>query len=536
MLDGLYLSTSKTFPLTIADAWHHRCQKTPDQCFLIQDGHSVTYQQLDKLSEEAIDIFQQFGVEPFDIVAIQLRTSVTAVQLMIACLKQNIVVLPLDIHLSQQEVNYTIQKFQPKLILTDLDHEDLLMEAEFQGVKGNTAQIKLGQKLLAVAQYGLSEDNKPQSEVLSAQRDISEETAAILCTSGTTGFSKGVVLSNQNILYSELQFNRIYNIDHTAVSVLPSGFYHAIGFHHGLISTILAGSTLILIPHYTVNELRKAIEKYHCTHLVTVPTVAYDVLTWFRQPSTLTKMIVGGAVLSEAVLKQAKDKQLPIYNIYGLTESVPFLCTSPAYFEMHQGMTTAGYPIDGMRVQLVDAKGSPIQRTHQLGEIMVQGPTVFKGYYQDRRATQRVLTETGWLHTGDLGHMTADGGIAVDGRIKDLIIRGGENISTKIIEEILLKHPAIKEAAVVGVKDPRLGEIIGTCVVLNGQQSLLTLAQIKTFFEQQCIAKKFWPERLYIMSKLPKTSTGKIQKYLLVRMIQENVDTGFRDDINYDRK
>lgn len=510
MIGSYKLPTASTFPLTIAEVWQERCEKTPDKIFLAQADRQVTYREFDELSEHAAKFLDKLQLTAGDVVAVQMATCMTEVQLIIACLKRKITVLPLNPHLDQEEAVALIGRFQPDLIVTQADGRNSLSFENISQIDYMTNRIKLNQVPLIL----LEPTNKSNEE------HVKPAPAVILCTSGTTSYSKGVMLSNQNVLYSELQFNRMYGIESGDVQILPSGLYHAIGFHHGLVSTILAGSTLVLMQRYSVEGLQRLINRYYCTYLVTVPTVIYDILGWFKQPSTLTRVISGGARLGDDMMQKAKEVGLPVYNIYGLTESAPFLCTSPAYFKMKQGETTAGFPIDGVQVKLMDERQRQITAANRIGQIAVRGPVVFSGYYHDEAETKKALSLDGWFQTGDLGHWNDDDALEVDGRSKDMIIRGGENISAYIIEQKLLHHPGIKEAAVVGLKNSRLGEIIGAFVVMQPDYLPLTLTQVKQFFEKTDVAKKFWPEKLTVVATLPKTGSGKVRKHLLAKMVE----------------
>lgn len=505
MTNSNSLQTPSTFPLTIAAVWRKRCMKTPERTFLIQDRQRLTYQEVDQLSDEAIDLLDQFNIQTGDVVAVQLATSITAVQLMLACIKHNVTVLPLNPHLDPDETQALIDKMQPALMVTQSDGRNSLSlnncPAGYERQSIRLSQVPL--------QVMINHHKTPAAA--NAQHPV-----VILCTSGTTSFPKGVILSDQNVLYSELQFNRIYNITADDVQILPSGFYHAIGFHHGMVSTILAGSTLVLMRRYSSAALKRTIVTMHCTYLVTVPTVIYDILGWFKRPSALRFIISGGSPLSCDLIKRAKAVQLPVYNIYGLTECAPFLCTIPAYFETKHQQTTAGYPIDGVEVAILDDEGHQVTAEGQVGQIVVKGPVVFGGYYHEPVKTKQALDAAGWLKTGDLGHWNHDQAVAVDGRSKDIIIRGGENISAYVIERALLRHPHVQEAAAVGLKDHRLGEIIGVFIVTTPAHTVLTLDMLKHFLDGHGVAKKFWPERVKIVPSLPRTSSGKVKKRALV--------------------
>ena len=505
MTNSNHLPAPSTFPLTIAAAWRSRCLKTPGKTFLIEDQQRLSYQEVDQLSNDTTTLFDDFNIVPGDVVAVQLATSITAVQIMLACIKRGITVLPLNPHLDPDEPQALVDKMQPALMVTQSDGRNPL------SLNGDPAgYVRQTLRLSQVPVEVLTRQNK------SAGDPATPQPVVILCTSGTTSFSKGVALSDQNVLYSELQFNRIYGITKDDVVVMPSGFYHAIGFHHGMVSTILAGGTLVLMRHYSPAGLQRVMGSHHCTYLVTVPTVIYDVLEWFKRPSTLRFIISGGSPLSNDLIQQARAVQLPLYNIYGLTECAPFLCTTPAYFDMKRQQTTAGYPIDGVEVAVLDQQRQRITRSDQVGQIVVKGPVVFEGYYHDAEKTHQVLDAAGWLTTGDLGHWNGDQALVVDGRSKDIIIRGGENLSAYVIERELLHHPHVKEAAAVGLRDHRLGEIIGVFIVTTPGTTAVNLPTLQHFLAGRHVAKKFWPEKVMIVPSLPKTSSGKVKKRELI--------------------
>lgn len=519
------IAAVSAFPMTIAAVWKQRCRQTPQSPFLIQNKHQYSYQEVDELSNHAGELLDQFKLVAGSVVALQLATSVTEIQLMIACFKRKITVLPLNPHLDNEETEGLFAKMQPALIITKNDGRNSL-SLDNQVLNNYHRQtVRLSQVDLQVM--------ATSSKVVPMIN--SKLPAVILCTSGTTSSAKGVMLSNQNVLYSELQFNRIYGIQADDVQVLPSGLYHALGFHHGLISTILAGSTLVLIEHYSANNLRQAMLTYGCTYLVTVPTVIFDVFGWLKGSKTLRFIVSGGAPLGNELMRMACQLSVPVYNIYGLTECAPFVCTTPAYYKMKHGHTTGGYPIDGMTVAILNDQDQTIKQSNQEGRIVARGPVVFSGYYRDSKRTDQVLSSDGWLDTGDIGHWNSEHALEVDGRSKDIIIRGGENIPAYVVERELLKYPNIKEAAAVGIKDPRLGELIGAFVVLNASAATVTLTQVKQFLADHKVAKKVWPERLIIVDRLPKTSSGKAKKRVLVALLHSHIQSRPITDTHHGR-
>lgn len=498
---------------SLGERWRRRCRSTPGSVFLISEERELTYAEADRMADLAISILDQCHVRRGDVVGLQMETNLTYVIMLIACFKAELLTMPLSPRLNPDEACYLVEQMKPSLLVMDHDQGPLAMACRDGAHNYSGGKVQLNQRTLFI-QRRLSLSASPAEsgyDSLSA----ANRPAAILCTSGTTSYTKGCLLSNKNILASEISFNQIYEITDKDRLILASGFYHAIGFHHGIVSTFLAGGSMVLLGRYSSQAMMELTRRYCCTYTVTVPTVVYDLLAWYRPGDPLKRVISGGAPLSQDMLGMAWKSGLPLYNIYGLTECAPFSCTTPAYYRAHEGMTTAGFPICGTKIRLVDKTGRQVREWGRSGQILVQGPTVFQGYYRNPKETHKVLTSDGWFSTGDQGHMTPDGALVMDDRLKDMVIRGGENISTGLVESYLLGHPDIAEAAVVGVDDPRLGERIGAFIVMKTGKRPLELEQVKEYLASRGVIKKFWPEVLKVRKSLPRTSSGKIKKYLL---------------------
>lgn len=505
---------------TLSEAWANRCEQSPNHTFLIEDDRQITYGEMDQLIQKFIKFFEEVGVRPRDIVAIQLPTSLLSIKLIITCFKLNIVVMPLSTHLDIEEFQDILTSMKPKLLIlsSDILADYLNSGEQFSHYEGYVLPELC--KTVEKINYFVSS----RSEV----PDLAEDIAAILATSGTTGTPKGVLLSQENILYSEICFTQTFEIDEDDVLLLSLPVNHAIGFHHGIVSTILSGSTCVILESYDPKESMALIKQHHCTYTLSVPTTAYDLFMTTNENGFLKKIICGGSPISAQLLQESVSRNVPIYNVFGTTESVPFICTSPAYFEKKHG-TTAGFPINGVTVKLVNKRSQIITEPGHSGEVYVRGPIVFKGYFRNLRATQQVLSSDGWFRTGDLAHINEDGAIKVDGRINDLIMRGGENISAVLVEKFVSAYPKIQQVAAIGLKDKRLGERIGICVVPMEPQEQITLSEIKNFLMTKQVLKKYWPERLIICTRFPMTDSGKIRKNLL----KQHLDEYIRPNINH---
>ena len=212
---------------------------------------------------------------------------------------------------------------------------------------------------------------------------------------------------------------------------------------------------------------------------------------------------------------------LRVLNVYGSTESVPHMGTPLRPVSDHMD-SLALCPMPGIQVRVLDRQGRDVPQGEE-GEEVSYSPAVFMGYLREPELTAKVLQADGWFHSGDLCRRNADGTYSITGRLKDIIVRGGENISSLAVETVLLKHPKVKDAAVVGMPDERLQERICAYVVLHDKAEPLTFQEVFDFFLTQDIAKQKFPEHLEILDEMPRTASGKVRKTLLRQWIAEKL-------------
>lgn len=391
-MSGEIKEIKKSFK-TLSEAWASRCELSPTHTFLIEDGRRITYDEMDELTRKFIRFFDKVGVHARDIVVIQLPTSLLSIKLIITCFKLNVVVMPISVRLDTKEFQDILTSVNPKLVI--LSSNVLANYLTSGGNFGSYEGYVLPELCKTVEKVHYFISSQPKLTMLPP------DIAAILATSGTTGTPKGVLLSQENILYSETGFVHTFEIDQNDVLLLSLPVNHAIGFHHGIVSTILSGSCCVILESYDPKACLQLIKKYHCTYTLSVPTTAYDLFQATSEDGFLEKIICGGSPISRQLLNESVQRHVPIYNVYGTTESVPFICTTPAYFKAKHG-TTAGFPIQGVMVKLLDKQGQEIRDMNHSGEIVVKGPMVFKGYFNNPTATAEVLSKDGWFYTGDL--------------------------------------------------------------------------------------------------------------------------------------
>jgi long-chain acyl-CoA synthetase len=296
--------------------------------------------------------------------------------------------------------------------------------------------------------------------------------------------------------------------DDVVMGCLP--LFHAFGMTCGMNASIANGATLTLIPRFDPAKALRVIERDRVTVFEGVPTMysamlgvpdrtSYDV-------STLRTCVAGGAALPMEVLREFEEVfGCIVLEGYGLSESSPVASFNHPTAVRKPG--SIGTPIEGVRMRLVDERGAPVG-AGEIGEIQISGHNVMKGYWNKPDATAAAITADGWLSTGDMARQDDDGYYFIVDRKKDLLIRGGYNVYPREVEEVLYEHPAVSEAAVVGIPHPSLGEEIGAAVVLRAGQTV-TPDELRAFVKERIAAYKY-PRAVWIVDALPKGPTGKI--------------------------
>jgi long-chain acyl-CoA synthetase len=338
-----------------------------------------------------------------------------------------------------------------------------------------------------------------------------EDTAVILYTSGTTGTPKGAELTHSNLRRNVEAATALFDMspDDVVFGGLP--FFHSFGQTCALNATISRGGTITLLPRFEPEKAFEVIQRDKVTILEGVPTM-YSAL--INHPagdacdtSSLRVCVSGGSALPGEVLRGFEEKfDAAILEGYGLSETSPLASFNHPDRERKVG--SIGTPIEGVEMKVVDDDGKEVPQG-EVGEIAIKGHNVMKGYWQRDDATQEVMRD-GWFHTGDMATIDDDGYFFIVDRKKDLIIRGGYNVYPREIEEVLYEHPAVAEAAVVGVPHGELGEEVGAAVTLKEGESI-DEDTLRDFIKEQVAAYKY-PRQIWFVDELPKGPTGKILK------------------------
>lgn len=342
-----------------------------------------------------------------------------------------------------------------------------------------------------------------------------DDLAVLVYTSGTTADPKGVRHSNRTLL-SELVSSRMAREPlpgETVLSPWPPG--HVAGALT-MMRFLVEGTPLVLMDRWDASEAAMLIEREKVTSSSFTPFHLTGLLDAAerdgRDISSLTRCVVGAAPVPASLIERCAERGLRTFRSYGSSEH-PTVTAGNADDPLKKRLTTEGRLLPGTEVRFVDDDGFDVPEGAE-GEIVTRGPELFTGYHDPELDTAAFLPG-GWYRTGDVGRLDADGYLLITDRKKDIVIRGGENISSREVEDVLLGHPSMAEAAVVAAPDPRMGEIVCACIVTREGTAAPTLDELRAWFAAAGIARQKTPERIELLESLPRNATGKVLKELL---------------------
>ena len=523
---------------SLADYWQQTARAMPDKIAVVDNhGASYTYSALDHAASCLANWMLAKGIESGDRIAFQLPGWCEFTVIYLACLKIGAVSVPLLPSWREAELVWVLNKCQAKMFFAPTLFKqtrpvDLILPLQNQLPQ---LQQLVGVDKLAPATSALSlsqiiADNTPLTTAITVHGD---ELAAVLFTSGTEGLPKGVMLTHNNILASERAYCARLNLTWQDVFMMPAPLGHATGFLHGVTAPFLIGARSVLLDIFTPDACLALLEQQRCTCMLCATPFVYDLLNLLeKQPADLSALrffLCGGTTIPKKVARECQQRGIKLLSVYGSTESSPHAVVNlddPLSRFMH----TDGYAAAGVEIKVVDDARKTLPPGCE-GEEASRGPNVFMGYFDEPELTARALDEEGWYYSGDLCCMDEAGYIKITGRKKDIIVRGGENISSREVEDILLQHPKIHDACVVAMPDERLGERSCAYVVLKAPHHSLSLEEVVAFFSRKRVAKYKYPEHIVVIEKLPRTASGKIQKFLLRKDIMRRLTQDVCEEI-----
>jgi cyclohexanecarboxylate-CoA ligase len=500
-----------------------------------------SFAELERASIRAAVGLAAMGVKRGDVVSFQLPNRWEFIALYVACTRVGAICNPLLPIYRSRELRFMLAQAESAIMFIPESFRGVDYSEMIDALRPELPKLRevivLDKSPAGLPEMLFADGSLDEAGVSEAharlQRPHPNDITEILYTSGTTGQPKGV-MHTHNTLYSLVEeYIRTLDLTSDDVVLQSAPIAHQAGLLHGVLMPIMLGGTVVLQDVWDPEMAVRLIEEHAATHIHAATPFLADLADCAavdnHDISSLRTFVCAGAPIPRALVRRAVERlDIDVIASWGMTEVGTATCTR-RQDPPERIFGTDGGPMGGTEFRVVNDAGEPLPPGTD-GRLQVRGMSLFVGYL--KRPDLDALEEGGWFDTGDVARMDGDGYIRITGRIKDLIIRGGQNVPIVEIEEQLLRHPAVKETAIVGIPDPRLGERACAFVVLKPSQNL-TFADMICFLKEAGTATPFLPERLEIIEEMPRTASGKLQKFML-----REIAAGFAasDDDNKDRK
>jgi long-chain acyl-CoA synthetase len=495
--------------MTLVELFANSVARVPERPAVVFRDRRLTYRELDRLAGAVSGLLQEMGVGARDRVVLMSPNVPEFGAGYLGILMAGATVVPLNPLLKEEEVRYVLED-SSAVAMVGLGASLPLLRAARAGLARRCPILCLdGPVEREAGDLFLPEAVQDRVRFLVVS-GTAEDVAVCLYTSGTTGRPKGALLSHRNLMANVESFRAVLHVTEDDVFLAALPLFHAYGATVLFLEPLSMGATIVVEPRFVPEAVLRAMVQHRVTLFAGVPSM-YAVLVGSPRLagdfSSLRLCISGGAPLPVAVAEAFEAKYgIPIYEGYGPTECAPVLTVNPPFGKRKLG--SVGPPIPQVDLRIVDDQGNRLP-PGEVGEIVARGPNVMQGYLNRPAETAEVLRD-GWYHTGDLGRVDEDGYYYIVDRKTDLILVGGLNVYPREVELVLAGHPAVAEAAVVGVPDPIRGEAPKAFVILrDGQQ---VAAQDLLQWCRQRLANYKVPRTIAVVADLPRTVTGKILK------------------------
>ena len=501
--------------MTLGNLVEKQAQQYPEKIFLYWQDDTVTYAQLNEITNKIANMLHDLGIRKGDVVSVLLPNMPEYVYLYLGLPKLGAIVGPVNALFKAREIKFVVGHSEAKILVT-IPRFMEIVNAIRNDLPCLEHVIVIGEPTEGSLNYHDLMEKSTATAPRSVTIDEKEDPAAILYTSGTTGFPKGVLQTHFNIKRNAEMIIGHLNIDasedHRFMLILP--LFHVNAQIVTIMSPLTLGASTILTSGFSAKTHWETVAKYRAPTFSAVPTILSILL---RMPyegldlSSIKWVICGAAPLPIEVMKAFESTfKCNVVEGYGLTEGT---CASscnplPTETEDKRKVGSIGVALPDTEMKIVDDSGNEMP-ARETGEILCKGDNVMKGYFKNPEANAETLKD-GWLYTGDLGYVDDDGFFYIVGRKKDLIIRGGENIYPREVEEVLYAHPGVTEAAVIGVYDKIYGEVPKAFIVMKKDHTA-SEDQILQHCRENLADFKV-PQYVEFRSELPKNPTGKIMK------------------------
>lgn len=517
---------------TITDYLDEMVHRGPDKVAFVDSRRQVTYGQLKQEVDRCALGLLELGVRPGDVVSFQLPNWIEWVVVHYAGTRIGAVSNPLIPIYRAREVGFMVGLAQSKVIVVPKAFRGFDYPAMVAGLRAEWPSLASVLVVDGDDSPGTTswsdfmatpwEEQRDPAELTALRPDPNEVTLLIF-TSGTTGEPKGVMHTHNTVVAANNPLPDRLGISSDSVIHMASTLAHLTGFLYGARLPVQNGATCVLQDVWDPARFVELVEQHGITYTSAATPFLHDLLNAPNRTehdlSSLQRFCCMGAPIPRVMVREAKEKLPTLTVLGGWGQSENGLVTLGIPGDPDEKIIeTDGYPWPGMRIRVADYEGNELPPGTE-GRLQVVGPFLFVGY-AERLDMTRESFDGEWFDTGDLARIDADGYLRISGRTKDVIIRGGENIPVSYVENVLYENPKLESVAVVAIPDPRLQERACACVVLKPGVEGFTFEELQQFMAAKGVAKNYWPERLEVLRELPKTPSGKIQKYHLREQVR----------------
>jgi acyl-CoA synthetase (AMP-forming)/AMP-acid ligase II len=501
----------------VATLLNRRAKERPEQVAYWDSSRSITYAELARSTASIAANLTKAGVHEGDRVAVYLPNGVDWVEACFATLRAGAVFVPISYDAAEGEISYRLSDAGCGAIVTTAARKELVMK--IAGETGiSPALIYAGpdapQAGMAMADLAAGASAAPLDP------DDIDRSSFILYTSGTTGRAKGVLLSVRGMLWvAAASWMPICELSEKDVVLSPLPLFHSYALNLSVLSIVAAGASAHLLERFSPQQVLELMQSGKYTFFPGVPTMFHYLLHRARESNierlgNIRLCFTAGAIMPATLNAAFEDHfKVPLLDGYGITETSTVVTMN--WLRGARPLGSCGLPLPGLAVRIINPSTLEDVGLGEEGELIVRGPLLMQGYH-NKPAETAAAVRKGWYHTGDLARSDPAGYLTITGRIKELIIRGGQNIAPAEIEEVVVRHPQVRDCAVVGIKHEALGEV--PCLFVVPKEDGLDVASLMEHCRVHLSAYKI-PETTHLVAEIPRTGSGKIMRYKLVEAL-----------------